>query len=100
MAASTRPRPVANAAASAGARDAEALIKTAERAAIVEFASGVPREWAEGFAQRDPDRPPGDVPPQRWQRFTDDIGRFLDSGFAMQASGARLGTVRSVRLPS
>lgn len=98
MAASARPRPVADAAASAGAGDAEALNKTseraaspwgdaeAERAAIVEFAGGIPREWAEGFARLDPDRPPGDVPPQRWQRFVDDIGRFLDSGFAEKAA--------------
>jgi hypothetical protein len=57
-----------------------------ERAAIVEHDGGAPREWAEGFARLDPDRPPGDVPAQRWLQFVDDIGRFLDSGFAMQAA--------------
>ena len=33
-----------------------------------------PRAWAEGFARLDPDRPPGDVPLKRWQRFVDDVG--------------------------
>ena len=32
----------------------------------------------EGFARLDPDRPPADVPPSRWQRFVDDVGLFLD----------------------
>ena len=50
-----------------------------ERAAIVEFDGGIPSAWAEGFARLDPDRPPGDVPLRRWQRFIDDVGRFLDS---------------------
>ncbi len=98
MTASAQPRPVADAAASAGAGDAETLNKTAERAAshwgdaeaeraaIVEFTSGIPCEWAEGFVRLDPDRPSGDVPPGRWQRFVDDIGRFLDNGFAEQAA--------------
>ncbi len=57
-----------------------------ERAAIVGHDGGAPREWADGFARLDPDRPPGDVPPQRWLRFVNDVGRFLDSGFAMQAA--------------
>jgi hypothetical protein len=57
-----------------------------ERAAIIEHDGGAPREWAEGFARLDPDRPPGDVPPWRWLQFVDDIGRFLDSGFAEQAA--------------
>jgi hypothetical protein len=98
MAASVPPRPVADAAASAAAGDAEALNKTAERpaspwgdaederAAIIEHDGGAPREWAEGFARLDPDRPPGDVLPQRWLQFVNDVGRFLDGGFAMQAA--------------
>ena len=45
-----------------------------------------PRAWAEGFARLDPDRPPGDVPPKRWQRFVDDVGRFLDSPFCAVAA--------------
>jgi hypothetical protein len=45
-----------------------------ERAAIV----GVPREWAEGFARLDPDRPPAGVPLRRWQAVIDAIGTFLD----------------------
>lgn len=58
----------------------------AERAAIVQFEGGIPREWAEGFARLDPDHPPVDVPPGRWQRFVDDVGRFLDSPFVVVAA--------------
>jgi hypothetical protein len=57
-----------------------------ERAAIVEYDGGVPRTWAEGFARLDRTRPPRDVPPQRWRRFVDDVGRFLDSEFCAPAS--------------
>jgi hypothetical protein len=57
-----------------------------ERAAIVEYGAGVPRAWAEGFARLDPVRPPADVPLRRWQQFIDDVGRFLDSGFAEKAA--------------
>jgi hypothetical protein len=49
-----------------------------ERAAIVEYDGGIPRAWAEGFARLHPDRPPGDVPANRWVAFIDDVGRFLD----------------------
>jgi len=49
-----------------------------EPAAIVEHDGAIPRAWAEGFAQLHPDYPPGDVPLRRWQRFIDDIGRFLN----------------------
>lgn len=57
-----------------------------ERAAIVEHDGAIPRAWAEGFARLDPDRPPGDVPPRRWQRFVDDVGLFLDSPFCAVAT--------------
>jgi hypothetical protein len=57
-----------------------------ERAAIVEHDGGVPRAWAEGFALLDPNRPPGDVPLKRWQRFVDDVGLFLDSPFSAVAA--------------
>jgi len=57
-----------------------------ERAAIVEHDGHIPRVWAEGFARLDPDRPPGDVPAKRWQRFVDDVGRFLDSDLAAVAA--------------
>jgi hypothetical protein len=57
-----------------------------ERAAIVEYDSNVPREWAEGSARLDPDRPPSDVPVKRWQRFVDDVGLFLDSPFCAVAA--------------
>src|SRR5436305_14264626 len=52
-----------------------------ERAAIIQHAGDIPQEWAEGFARLDPNHPPGDVPLRRWQRFVDDVGLFLDSGF-------------------
>jgi hypothetical protein len=57
-----------------------------ERTAIVECDGGFPREWAEGFARLNPDRPPGDVPLARWRRFIDDVGQFLDGGFARMAA--------------
>jgi hypothetical protein len=57
-----------------------------ERVAIVEFDGKVSREWAEGFARLDLDRPPADVPLRRWQGFVDDIGLFLDSRFCAVAA--------------
>jgi hypothetical protein len=57
-----------------------------ERAAIIEHDGKIPREWAEGFARLDPDRPPGDVPLKRWQQFVDDVGGFLDGGWAEKAT--------------
>ena len=56
-----------------------------ERAAIVEYDGGAPRALAEGFARLNPNKPPGDVPPQRWLRFIDDCGHFLDAGWADKA---------------
>jgi hypothetical protein len=57
-----------------------------ERAAIIEHDGGILREWAEGFARLNPDRPPKDVPPKRWLQFIDDIGWFLDSPFCAVAA--------------
>jgi hypothetical protein len=57
-----------------------------ERAAVVEYAAGIPREWAEGFARLDPGCPPDDVPPRRWLRLVDDGGKFLDDGWAVKAA--------------
>jgi hypothetical protein len=57
-----------------------------ERASIVEYDGNIPRLWAEGFARLDPDRPPGDLPPRRWQRFVDDVGLFLNGDFVEQAA--------------
>jgi hypothetical protein len=57
-----------------------------ERAAIVEYDGGVPRQWAKGFAQLDPDRSPFGVPSKRWRTFVDDVGRFLDGDFAAVAA--------------
>jgi hypothetical protein len=60
-----------------------------ERAALIEHEGGIPREWAEGFARLDPNRQPGDVSLRRWRTFVDDIGVFLDGGWA--ATAAALG---------
>jgi hypothetical protein len=57
----------------------------AERAAIIE-ANGIPRAWAEGFAQLDQGQPPDNVPERRWRLFIEDCGRFLDGGLAKQAA--------------
>jgi hypothetical protein len=57
-----------------------------QTAAIVELDSDFPRAWAEGFARLHPDCPSGDVPGKRWQQFLDDIGRFLDAGWAEKAA--------------
>jgi len=62
-----------------------------ERAAIVECEALIPRAWAEGFARLHPDHPLADVPPKRWQQFIDDIGRFLDGGWAEKATLFRWG---------
>ena len=56
-----------------------------ERAAIIEEGDHIPRAWAEGYAQLNAERPPGDVPLGRWQRFVDDVGAFLDSPFCAVA---------------
>jgi hypothetical protein len=63
-----------------------------ERAAIIEYDGNIPRAWAEGFARLDPHRPPADVPRKRWLRFVDDLGRFLDDGWAEQAAALGWGT--------
>jgi hypothetical protein len=57
-----------------------------EHAAIIEYDGKIPRTWAEGFARLHPNRPPADVPLKRWQVFIDDVGRFLDGGFAKKAA--------------
>jgi hypothetical protein len=51
-------------------------------------ADGTPPDWA-GFARFDPDTPAADFPLKRWAQLFDDVGAFLDSGFAAQ--GAALG---------
>jgi hypothetical protein len=48
-------------------------------------ADGLPPEWA-GFARLDPDVPASDFPLKRWAQLIDDVGAFLDSGFAAQAA--------------
>lgn len=49
-----------------------------ERAAIVEYDAGIPREWAEGFARLcEMPRPIG-FSPQRWRQLLNDAGKFMD----------------------
>jgi hypothetical protein len=57
-----------------------------ERAAIIEYDGGAPRAWAEALARLDPSKPPNDVRPERWLRFIDDCGHFLDDGWAERAA--------------
>jgi len=57
-----------------------------ERAAIVEYDGGTPREWAEALARLDPAHPPSDVPLERWVQFINDCGRCLDEGRADRAA--------------
>jgi hypothetical protein len=52
--------------------------KFEERAAIVEFDAGIPREWAEGYARLCTILRHPDFTEKNWQRLIDDSGRFLD----------------------
>lgn len=65
-------------------RDGEMLLQ--ERAAIIEYDGGAPREWAEALARLDVSTPLSDVPPKRWLRFIDDCGNFIDNGWARRAA--------------
>jgi hypothetical protein len=49
-----------------------------ERAAIVEYGAGVPREWAEGFAALSTMPAPTGFSTERWARIVDAAGVFLD----------------------
>jgi hypothetical protein len=57
-----------------------------EHTGIDQYNSDIPRAWAEGFAQLDPNRPRGDVSPKRWRQYVDDCARFLDDGWAGKAA--------------
>jgi hypothetical protein len=59
-------------------RAASCDIEFDERAAIVEYDGGAPREWAEGFARLDPARPLPGFTLAHWLQLIDDGGRFLD----------------------
>lgn len=69
-------RSVASVATVADAEDRNATFE--ERAAIVEYDGGVPREWAEGFARLDLAMPPSGFDQERWRQLIDDGGRFID----------------------
>jgi hypothetical protein len=53
-----------------------------ERAAIIEYEANAPRDWAEALAQLDRTKPPAEITHDRWLRFLDDCGRFLDGNWA------------------
>ena len=59
-----------------------------ERAALIEYGAGVPREWAEGFARLELAKPPTGFDARRWRTLIDDGGKFLDR---WGAEAARLG---------
>jgi hypothetical protein len=65
-----------------------------ERAAIVEYGGGAPRAWAEGFARLDANKPPANVSPQRWLRFINDCGLFIDGGWAKRAAALGWGPLQ------
>jgi hypothetical protein len=48
--------------------------------------AGTIREWAENCARLVADRPPRDVPLRRWHQLINDIGKFVDSGWAEKAA--------------
>jgi hypothetical protein len=52
--------------------------RVAERAALIEYGANVPRDWGEGFAMLDPERPLPGFSVARWRQLIDDGGRFLD----------------------
>ena len=47
-----------------------------ERAAIIEYEAGVPRDWAEGYARLLRLQPPEGLSDARWRTFLDDCGSF------------------------
>jgi hypothetical protein len=53
---------------------------------VLEDGRCVVRGWMEALAEIDPHRPPADVPLRRWMQLIDDIGRFIDRGFAKKAA--------------
>jgi hypothetical protein len=57
-----------------------------ERAAIIEYGAGVPREWAEGYARLLCLPPPPGIRPERWQQIIDDGGHFIDHWASQAAS--------------
>jgi hypothetical protein len=65
-----------------------------ERAAIVEHDGGAPPAWAEALARLNPNKPPRHVTLERWWRFIDDCGRFLDGGWAQRAEALGWGPLQ------
>jgi hypothetical protein len=65
-----------------------------ERAAIIEYDGGAPRDWAEALARLDPSKPPRGVRLERWSRFVDDCALFLDAGWAERAAALGWGPLQ------
>jgi hypothetical protein len=57
-----------------------------ERAGIIEYDAGVPREWAEGFARLCQMPRPAAILPARWRELVDNVGVFIDSWAVRAAS--------------
>jgi hypothetical protein len=45
-------------------------------------------QWAEGFARLDSDRPPADIPLNRWRQFLTDARQLIDAGTVAEAAEA------------
>jgi hypothetical protein len=56
-----------------------------ERAALIEYGAGVPREWAEGYARLLRLPCPTGITPERWMQIIDDGGYFIDRWAVMAA---------------
>ena len=56
-----------------------------ERAALIEYGAGVPREWAEGYARLLCLPFPTEITPERWKQIIDDGGYFIDRWAVMDA---------------
>jgi hypothetical protein len=46
----------------------------------------VPREWVQGVARLEQDRPPADIPRHRWHQFVEDCQAFMASQLASRAA--------------
>jgi hypothetical protein len=51
----------------------------------------IPRDWLEGVARLNPDRPPADIPRLRWRQFVNDCHNFLSPSEDWATRAARLG---------
>ena len=66
-------------------------VDEAERAAIIEEGAGVPRAWAEAYAELEATRARHAVDPAAWLAVMNAVGRFLDRSAIAQGGGHRSG---------